>query len=94
MKLPHIHIPSRLLSARRRTVVIALGLALAALSVYYTWTVSVEMKHEDEVAVEQLRKAEHNAVSMWEDILRSTNIGGFGYNYELLDTIKQSLKKS
>ena len=89
MKLPHIHIPSRLLSARRRTAVIALGLALAALSVYYTWTVSVDMKHEDEVAVEQLRKAEHNAVSMWEDILRSTNIGGFGYNYELLDKLAE-----
>ena len=89
MKLPHIHIPSRLLSARRRTVVIALGLALAALSVYYTWTVSVEMKHEDEAAVNQLRKAEHNAVSMWEDILRSTNIGGFGYNYELLDKLAE-----
>ena len=89
MKLPHIHITSRLLSARRRTVAIAIGLALAAMSVYYTWTVSVEMKHEDEVAVEQLRKAEHNAVSMWEDILRSTNIGGFGYNHELLDKLAE-----
>ena len=89
MKLPHIHITSRLLSARRRTVAIAIGLALAAMSVYYTWTVSVEMKHEDELAVEQLRKAEHNAVSMWEDILRSTNIGGFGYNHELLDKLAE-----
>ena len=87
MKLPRINIP--FLSARRRTVVIALGLALAALSVYYTWTVSVEMKHEDEAAVEQLRKDERNAVSMWEDILRSTNIGGFGYNYELLDKLAE-----
>ncbi|MBO5882169.1 MAG: HAMP domain-containing histidine kinase [Alistipes sp.] len=82
-------IASRLMSTRRRTVVIALGLALAALSIYYTWTVSMEMKHEDEVAVEQLRRAEHNAVSMWEDILRSTNIGGFGYNYELLDKLAE-----
>ena len=87
MKLPRINIP--FLSARRRTVVIALGLALAALSIYYTWTVSVEMKHEDEAAVEQLRKDERNAVSMWEDILRSTNIGGFGYNYELLDKLAE-----
>ena len=87
MKLHRINIP--FLSARRRTVVIALGLALAALSVYYTWTVSVEMKHEDEAAVEQLRKDERNAVSMWEDILRSTNIGGFGYNYELLDKLAE-----
>ena len=89
MKIPHIKIPARLISTRRRTVVIALGLALAALSIYYTWTVSVEMKHEDEAAVEQLREAEHNAVSMWEDILRSTNIGGFGYNYELLDKLAE-----
>ena len=87
MKLPRINIP--FLSARRRTVVIALGLALAALSVYYTWTVSVEMKHEDEAAVEQLRRDERNAVAMWEDILRSTNIGGFGYNYELLDKLAE-----
>ena len=89
MKIPRIKIASRLMSTRRRTVVIALGLALAALSIYYTWTVSMEMKHEDEVAVEQLRRAEHNAVSMWEDILRSTNIGGFGYNYELLDKLAE-----
>ena len=87
MKLPHVHI--NFLSARRRTVVIALGLALAALSVYYTWTVSVEMKHEDEAAVEQLRKDERNAVSMWEDILRSTNIVGYGYNQELLDKLAE-----
>ena len=85
MKLPRINIP--FLSARRRTIVIAIGLALAALSIYYTWTVSVEMKHEDEAAVEQLRRDERNAVAMWEDILRSTNIGGFGYNYELLDKL-------
>jgi nitrogen-specific signal transduction histidine kinase len=89
MKIPRIKIASRLMSTRRRTVVIALGLALASLSIYYTWTVSMEMKHEDEVAVEQLRRAEHNAVSMWEDILRSTNIGGFGYNYELLDKLAE-----
>lgn len=85
MKLPRINIP--FLSARRRTIVIAIGLALAALSIYYTWTVSVEMKHEDEAAVEQLRRDERNAVAMWEDILRSTNIGGFGYNYELLNKL-------
>ena len=85
MKLPRINIP--FLSARRRTIVIAIGLALAALSIYYTWTVSVEMKHEDEAAVEQLRRDERNAVAMWEEILRSTNIGGFGYNYELLDKL-------
>ena len=85
MKLPRRNIP--FLSARRRTIVIAIGLALAALSIYYTWTVSVEMKHEDEAAVEQLRRDERNAVAMWEDILRSTNIGGFGYNYELLDKL-------
>lgn len=89
MKIPAINTSIRFLSARRRTVVIAIGMVLAALSVYYTWRVSVAMKHEDEAAVEQLRKAEHNAVSMWEDILRSTNIGGFGYNYELLDKLAE-----
>ena len=89
MKIPNISTPLSFLSARRRTVVILLGMVLAALSVSYTWRVSVEMKHEDEAAVEQLRMAEHNTVSMWEDILRSTNIGGFGYNYELLDKLAE-----
>ena len=89
MKLPLINTPMRFISARRRTVAIVIGLALAALSVYYTWTVSVEMKHEDEAAVEQLRRDERNAVAMWEDILRSTNIGGYGYNQELLNKLAQ-----
>lgn len=61
---------------RRRTIVIALGLVLAALSIYYTWTVSTAMKHEDEAAMIQLRQDERNAVEMWEDILHTTNIGG------------------
>lgn len=61
---------------RRRTIVIALGLVLAALSIYYTWTVSTAMKHEDEAAMIQLRHDERNAVEMWEDILHTTNIGG------------------
>lgn len=90
MKLPYVNISTKFFSTRRRTIVIALGLALAALSIYYTWTVSVEMKHEDEAAVEQLREAERNAVSMWEDILRSTNIGGqMVYNPELLDKLAE-----
>lgn len=90
MKIPRINISTALFSTRRRTIVIVIGLALAALSVYYTWTVSVEMKHEDEVAVEQLREAERNAVSMWEDILRSTNIGGqMVYNPDLLDKLAE-----
>ena len=62
----------RIFSARRRTVVIAIGLALAALSILYTWRVSTDMRHEDEMAVEQLRTMEQNAVKMWEDILRSS----------------------
>ena len=90
MKLPRINISTALFTSRRRTIVIVLGLVLAALSIYYTWTVSVEMKHEDENAVEQLREAERNAVSMWEDILRSTNIGGqMVYNPELLDKLAE-----
>ena len=62
----------RIFSARRRTVVIAIGLALAMLSIYYTWKVSTDMRHEDEAAIQQLRDSEHNAVEMWEDILRSS----------------------
>ena len=89
MKLPKISIPRSLL-ARRRTIVIVVGLALAALSVIYTWTVSTEMKHEDEAAIEQLRREERNAVEMWEDILRSTNIGGqMVYNPALLNQLAE-----
>jgi signal transduction histidine kinase len=65
-------------------------MALAALSVYYTWKVSVDMKHEDESAVEQLRQTERNAVAMWEDILRSTNFGGqMVYNPKLFDELAE-----
>ena len=78
MKLPKIDfaLSRRFFSTRRRTIVIALGLVLAALSIYYTWTVSTAMKHEDEAAMIQLRHDERNAVEMWEDILHTTNIGG------------------
>ena len=78
MKLPKIDfdLSRRLFSTRRRTIVIALGLVLATLSIYYTWTVSTAMKHEDEAALIQLRHDERNAVEMWEDILHTTNIGG------------------
>ena len=78
MKLPKIDfaLSRRFFSMRRRTIVIALGLVLAALSIYYTWTVSTAMKHEDEAAMIQLRQDERNAVEMWEDILHTTNIGG------------------
>jgi signal transduction histidine kinase len=74
MKLSSRYIPRRFFSARRRTIAIVVGLALASLSVYYTWSVSTEMKHEDEVAIEQLRAAERNAVEMWVDIVRSANL--------------------
>lgn len=67
----------RIFSTRRRTIVIVIGLALAALSVYYTWTVSTEMEHEDEAALMQLRESEQNAVKMWEDILRSSRSSGY-----------------
>ena len=81
---------SRLFSTRRRTIVIIIGLALAALSVYYTWTVSAEMRHEDELAIKQLRDSEHNAVEMWEDILRSTRSSGYiFYNTELLNKLAE-----
>ncbi len=75
---------------RRQTIAIVVGLALAALSVLYTWRVSVEMKHEDEAAVEQLILAERNAVEMWEDILQSTNFGGHMiYSPELLNKLAE-----
>jgi hypothetical protein len=48
------------------------------------------MKHEDEAAIEKLREDERNAVEMWEDILRSTNIGGqMVYNPELLHELAE-----
>ena len=62
----------RIFSARRRTVAIAIGLALVMLSISYTWKVSTDMRHEDEAAIQQLRDSEYNDVEMWEDILRSS----------------------
>ncbi|MBR5131818.1 MAG: sensor histidine kinase [Alistipes sp.] len=62
----------RIFSARRRTIVIAIGLALALLSICYTWRVSTHMRHEDEAAIQQLRDSEQNDVKMWEDILHSS----------------------
>ena len=48
------------------------------------------MKHEDEMAIEQLRRDERNAVEMWEDILHNTNIGGqMIYNPELLNKLAE-----
>ena len=90
MNLSRLDITRGFLSTRRRTIVIILGMALASLSIYYTWKVSVDMKHEDESAIEQLREAERNAVAMWEDILRSTNFGGqMIYNPRLLDELAE-----
>lgn len=92
MKLPKIdiNISRRLFSTRRRTIAIAVGLVLAALSIFYTWTVSTEMKHEDEAALLQLRHDERNAVEMWEDILHTTNIGGqMVHNPELLNKLAE-----
>ena len=64
---------------------IVVGLVLAGISVVYTWRMSVGMRQEQDAAIEQLRQDERNAVEMWEDILRSTNIGGqMVYNPELL----------
>ena len=63
---------------------------MAAISVLYTWRVSVDMKHEDEMAIEQLKRDDRNAVEMWEDILRSTNIGSqMVYNPELLNKLAE-----
>jgi K+-sensing histidine kinase KdpD len=66
------------------------GLVLASLSILYTWRISIGMKHEDEAAIEKLREDERNAVEMWEDILRTTNIGGqMIYNPELLHELAE-----
>ena len=90
MRLPKITLPQGLFNTRRRTIVIMVGLVLVALSLFYTWRISVDMKHEDEMAVEQLRRDELNAVEMWEDILHTSNIGGqMIYNGELLNKLAQ-----
>ncbi len=92
MKLPRINIkqPMRYLSMRRQAAVIVVGLLLAAISVFYTWSISADMRHEDEMAIEQLRLAERNAVEMWEDILQSTNFGGHMiYSPELLNKLAE-----
>lgn len=90
MKLSRLRFSGEMFSLHRNTIVIVIGLALAALSIFYTWHVSVDMKHEDEMAIEQLRRDERNAVEMWEDILRNTNIGGqMVYNPELLNKLAE-----
>ncbi|MBO5833118.1 MAG: sensor histidine kinase [Alistipes sp.] len=90
MKLPRITLPAGLFSTRRRTIVIVVGLVLVALSLFYTWRISVDMKHEDDMAIEKLRHDERNAVEMWEDILHTTNIGGqMIYNPELMNQLAE-----
>ena len=92
MQIPRIDIkfPKRILSIRRQTTFIVVGLILATLSVLYTWSISSDMKHEDEIAIAELRRAERNAVEMWEDILQSTNFGGHMiYSPELLNKLAE-----
>ena len=90
MKLPRIHTTRLSSTLRSRTTFIVVGLLLASLSILYTWRVSIGMKHEDEAAIEKLRQDERNAVEMWEDILRTTNIGGqMIYNPELLHELAE-----
>ena len=90
MKLPRIDTPHLSLTLRNHATLIVVGLVLAALSVVYTWRMSVGMREEQQAAIEQLREDERNAVEMWEDILRSTNIGGqMVYNPELLHELAE-----
>lgn len=90
MKISRISLPTGLFTPRSRTTVIVVGLVLVAMSLFYTWRVSVDMQHEDELAIEQLRRDERNAVEMWEDILHTTNIGGqMIYNPELLNQLAE-----
>ena len=83
MKLLPIHSTRRLFSTRRRTIVIIVGLALVSLSVYYTWRISSDMRHEDEASVQKLKEDEQNIVEMWVDIVRSTNLAD-AQNYNIL----------
>ncbi len=90
MKLPRLHNPQLSTTLRNHATLLVVGLVLAILSVVYTWRMSVGMRHEQEAAIEQLREDERNAVEMWEDILRSTNIGGqMVYNPELLHELAE-----
>ena len=90
MKLPRIHNPRLSVTLRNHATLIVVGLVLAAISVVYTWRMSVGMRQEQEAAIEQLREDERNAVEMWADILRSTNIGGqMVYNPELLHELAE-----
>ena len=90
MKLPRLHNPQLSSTLRNHATLLIVGLLLATLSVVYTWRMSVGMRQEQEAAIEQLREDERNAVEMWEDILRSTNIGGqMVYNPELLHELAE-----
>ena len=90
MKLPRIHNPRLSVTLRNHATLIVMGLVLAGISVVYTWRMSVGMRQEQDAAIEQLRQDERNAVEMWEDILRSTNIGGqMVYNPELLHELAE-----
>ena len=90
MKLPRIHNPRLSVTLRNHATLIVVGLVLAGISVVYTWRMSVGMRQEQDAAIEHLRQDERNAVEMWEDILRSTNIGGqMVYNPELLHELAE-----
>ena len=90
MKLPRLYNPQLSTTLRNHATLLVVGLVLAILSVVYTWRMSVGMRQEQEAAIEQLREDERNAVEMWEDILRSTNIGGqMVYNPELLHELAE-----
>ena len=90
MKLPRIHNPRLSITLRNHATLIVVGLVLATISVVYTWRMSVGMRQKQEAAIEQLREDERNAVEMWEDIMRSTNIGGqMVYNPELLHELAE-----
>ncbi|MBQ2365396.1 MAG: HAMP domain-containing histidine kinase [Alistipes sp.] len=88
MKLLPIHSTRRLFSTRRRTIVIIVGLALVSLSVYYTWRISSDMRHEDEASVQKLKEDEQNIVEMWVDIVRSTNLAD-AQNYNILTKLAE-----
>lgn len=78
--------PRRLMSMRLRMIVIIVGLILASLSIYYTWSISRDMRHEESVAVNKIIRAERSTIEMWVDVVGSTDLKD-PRNHQLLDKV-------
>ena len=80
--------PRRILSTRQRIVVLVVGIILASLSIYYTWSISKDMRQEEEIAVNNIIRAERNNIEMWKDVVSSTDLKN-PRNHKLLDKLIQ-----